>query len=69
MNRICICFHLFGQQKQHLGGKQFAENDGVQHEVLLWMKQQPKEFCVSGNGALIKRWDRCINVTGDHMER
>ncbi|GBM67941.1 hypothetical protein AVEN_185360-1 [Araneus ventricosus] len=31
-------FHLFGPLKQHLGGKQFADDDDVQHEVLLWMR-------------------------------
>ncbi|GFY74143.1 hypothetical protein TNIN_60541 [Trichonephila inaurata madagascariensis] len=32
--------HLFGPQKQHLRGKQFADDDDVQQEVLLW------EFCL-----------------------
>ncbi|GBL99767.1 hypothetical protein AVEN_234599-1 [Araneus ventricosus] len=34
--------------KRHLGGKYFADDDDVQHEVLLWMKQQPKEFYAAG---------------------
>ncbi|GBM24688.1 hypothetical protein AVEN_46188-1 [Araneus ventricosus] len=33
------------------------EDDDVQHEVLLWMRQQPKELYAAGIGALIKRWD------------
>ncbi|GBN39667.1 hypothetical protein AVEN_112336-1 [Araneus ventricosus] len=28
-------FHPFGPRKQHLGGKHFADDDDVQHEVLL----------------------------------
>ncbi|GBO06011.1 hypothetical protein AVEN_1021-1 [Araneus ventricosus] len=62
-------FHLFGPRKQHLGGKHFADDDGIQHEVLLWMRQQPKEFYASGIGTLIKRWDKCINIGGDHAEK
>ncbi|GBN95783.1 hypothetical protein AVEN_12239-1 [Araneus ventricosus] len=58
-------FNLFGPLKQHLGGKPFADDDDVQHEVLLWMRQQPKEFYEAGIGALIKRWDKCINTGGD----
>ncbi|GFX69245.1 hypothetical protein TNCV_3564211 [Trichonephila clavipes] len=50
------------QKKQHLGGKQCADDEGVQHEVLLWMRQQAKEFYAAGIEALIKRWDKCINV-------
>ncbi|GFY63888.1 hypothetical protein TNIN_133791 [Trichonephila inaurata madagascariensis] len=42
-------FYLFGPQKQHLGGKQFTDDDDFQNEVLLWMRQQPKEFYVARN--------------------
>ncbi|GBN40459.1 Papilin, partial [Araneus ventricosus] len=62
-------FHLFGPLKQHLGGKHFADDDDVQHEVLLWMRQQPKEFYAAEIGALIKRWDKCINIGGDYAEK
>ncbi|GBN09756.1 hypothetical protein AVEN_58656-1 [Araneus ventricosus] len=62
-------FHLFGQLKQHLGGKHFAVDDDVQQEALLWMRQQPKEFYAAGIGALIKRWDKCINIGGDYVEK
>ncbi|GFS48288.1 down syndrome cell adhesion molecule-like protein Dscam2 [Trichonephila inaurata madagascariensis] len=37
-------------QKQHLGGKQFTDHDDIQHEVLLWMTHQPKEFYAPGIG-------------------
>ncbi|GBM45883.1 hypothetical protein AVEN_151227-1 [Araneus ventricosus] len=62
-------FHLFGSLKQHPGGKHFADEDDVQHEVLLRMRQQPKEFYAAGIGALIKRWDKCINIGGDYVEK
>ncbi|GFR15859.1 SGL domain-containing protein [Trichonephila clavata] len=66
-----ICFHLFGPQEQHLGGKQFVDDDDIQHEVLLWIREQPEEFYAAGIGALIKRWDKCINVAGerDYVEQ
>ncbi|GBL92695.1 hypothetical protein AVEN_119091-1 [Araneus ventricosus] len=60
-------FHLFGPLKQYLGGKLFADDDDVQHEVLLWMRQQPKEFYAAGIGALIKRWDKCNDIGGDYL--
>ncbi|GFY59659.1 hypothetical protein TNIN_210081 [Trichonephila inaurata madagascariensis] len=40
--------------KQPFGSKQFADDDDVQPEVLLWITQQPKEFYTAGIGALIK---------------
>ncbi|GBM10251.1 hypothetical protein AVEN_177513-1 [Araneus ventricosus] len=45
------------------------DDDDVQNEVLLWMRQQPKEFYAAGIGALIKRWDKCINIGGDYIEK
>ncbi|GBO03193.1 hypothetical protein AVEN_206108-1 [Araneus ventricosus] len=61
-------FHLFGPLKQHLGGKLSAGDDDVQQEVLLRMRQQPKEFYAAGIGALMKRWDKCINIGGDYLK-
>ncbi|GBL87972.1 hypothetical protein AVEN_192121-1 [Araneus ventricosus] len=52
---------------RHLGGKHFA--DDVSDAVLLWMRQQPKEFYAAGIGPLIKRWDKCINIGGDYVEK
>ncbi|GBL85545.1 hypothetical protein AVEN_143043-1 [Araneus ventricosus] len=62
-------FHLFGPLKQHLGSRHFAGDDGVQHEVLLCMRQQPKEFYAAGIGVLMKRCDKCINIGGHYVEK
>ncbi|GFU08134.1 uncharacterized protein TNCV_1277931 [Trichonephila clavipes] len=62
------CFHLFGPQRQHLSCEQFAHDDDVQHEVLLWITQQPKEFYATGIRALIRRWEKGINVAGCCMK-
>ncbi|GBO36367.1 hypothetical protein AVEN_210758-1 [Araneus ventricosus] len=39
------------------------------NEVLLWMRQQPREFYAAEIGALIKRWDKCINIGGGYVEK
>jgi hypothetical protein len=52
-----------------LGGKYFADNEDVEKEVRKWLRQQPKDFCAAGFDALVKRWDKCINVGGDHEEK
>ncbi|GFY01798.1 uncharacterized protein TNCV_1467892 [Trichonephila clavipes] len=41
--------------KQHLGGKQFADDDDVEHKDLQRMKQKPKEFYAAKIGTMIKR--------------
>jgi hypothetical protein len=34
-----------------------------------WLRQQSKDFCAAGFDALVKRWDRCINVGGGYVEK
>jgi hypothetical protein len=38
-------------------------------EVQKWLRQQSKDFCAAGFDALVKRWDKCINVGGGYVEK
>jgi hypothetical protein len=42
-------------------------DDGI--EVWEWLRQQSKDFCAAGFDALVKRWDKCIDVGGGHVEK
>jgi hypothetical protein len=43
--------------------KHFADDEEVDTEVRKWLKQQSKDFFyAAGFDALVKRWDKCINV-------
>jgi head-tail adaptor len=44
-----------------------ADDEAVQLEVRMWLRQQPKDFYAAGIGTLIKRWDKCINVNVDYV--
>jgi hypothetical protein len=33
------------------------------------LRQQSKDFCAAGLDALLKRWDKCINVGGRYVEK
>jgi len=48
--------------------KKFNSNDGVKENVLNW-RHQDKDFFVAGINKLIKRWDKCINVVRDYVEK
>ncbi|GBO00688.1 hypothetical protein AVEN_218024-1 [Araneus ventricosus] len=54
-------FHLFVPLKQHLGGKHFADDGDL--------RQQPEEFYAAEIGALMKRWDKCINIGEDYVSK
>jgi hypothetical protein len=45
-----------------MGDKRFADDEEVKTEVRKWLKQQSKYFYAAGFEALVKRWDRCINI-------
>jgi hypothetical protein len=34
-----------------------------------WLRQQSKDLYAAGFDALLKRWDRCINVGGGYVEK
>jgi hypothetical protein len=48
----------------HLGGKRFADHKEVETDVRKRLRQQSKDF---GFNAMVKRWDKCINV--EHVEK
>jgi hypothetical protein len=42
---------------------------GWQTEVRKWLRRQPKDFNSAGFDALVKRWDKRINVGGGYAEK
>lgn len=62
-------YHLFGPLKNHLGGRRFACDAEVEREVKLWFRKQGTNFYAEGIGALIPRWDKCINLCGNYVEK
>ncbi|GBM48127.1 hypothetical protein AVEN_10534-1 [Araneus ventricosus] len=66
-----FCLGIVGMEKvfRFEDDKHSADDDDAQHEVLLWMRHQPKEFYEAGIGALMKRWDKCINIGGDYVQK
>jgi hypothetical protein len=38
-------------------------------EARKWLRQQSKDFYDAGFDALVKRWDKCIKVGGEYVEK
>jgi hypothetical protein len=38
-------------------------------QVRKWLRQQSKDFYAAGFDAVVKRWDKCINVVGGYVEK
>jgi hypothetical protein len=47
----------------------FADDEEVETEVRKWLRQQSKDFYAAGFDALVKRWDKCINIGGGYVEK
>jgi hypothetical protein len=42
---------------------------GDETEKRKWLRQQSKDFYAAGFDALVKRWDKFINVGGGYVEK
>jgi hypothetical protein len=38
-------------------------------EVQKWLRQQSKDLYAAGCKALLKRWDNCVDVGGEYVEK
>ena len=61
--------HLFGPLKEFLGGQHFSTNDEVKQAVLGWFSHTDTSFYAEAFQALVKRWDKCINVSGECVKK
>jgi hypothetical protein len=50
------------------GCKSFTDEEEVETEVRKWLRQQSKDFYAVGFDALVKPWDKCINVGIGYVE-
>jgi hypothetical protein len=41
----------------------------MEMEVTAWFRQQPREFYAACFQGLVKRWDKCLSVQGDFLEK
>jgi hypothetical protein len=53
-------FHNWFEKRE----KYFADDEEVETEVWKWLRRQSKGIYAAGLAALVKRWDKCINVGG-----
>ena len=62
-------FHSFGPLKESLGGIKFENNEDVQQHVLQFLRTADKDFYAAGFSRLVERWERCIELQGDYVEK
>jgi hypothetical protein len=58
---------MYGEQ--HLSGERFPDDGAVERAVCAWFRQKPQEFYAAGFQGFVKRWDKCLNLFGDYVEK
>jgi hypothetical protein len=49
--------------------KDIRKSQMMPDELRKWLRQQSRDFYAAGFEALVKRWDKCINVGGGYVEK
>jgi hypothetical protein len=62
---ISTCFFTQG----NIGGKKFDDDDEVQEEVMRCFKEQAADFYDSGIQKLVPRPNKCLENSGDYVEK
>jgi len=52
-----------------MGGIKFDNNGDVQQHVLHFLHAADKDFYAAGFSRLVERWERCIELQGDYVEK
>ncbi|GFO33979.1 histone-lysine N-methyltransferase SETMAR [Plakobranchus ocellatus] len=62
-------FHLFGPLKRHLGGMVLETEDDLISELRNWFDNLDVDFFRVGINSLLSRWQKCIDLHGDYVEK
>ncbi|KAL4105171.1 hypothetical protein QTP88_020443 [Uroleucon formosanum] len=62
-------FHFFPDLKRDLKGTHFTSDEEVKEAVKSWIKERPATYFSDGMKKLVTRWEKCISVNGDYIEK
>ena len=61
--------YLFLHLKRHIGGQRYDDDDDVKTAVQQWLSSQAADFYEDGIQKLITRYDKCLNIGGNYVEK
>ncbi|KAL6255552.1 hypothetical protein P5V15_013895 [Pogonomyrmex californicus] len=62
-------FFLFPKLKISLGGQRFSSNEEVIAYVNAYFAEQDANYYLEGLKRLEYRWEKCIDLKGDYIEK
>jgi histone-lysine N-methyltransferase SETMAR len=61
-------YWLFSRVKEHLRGKRFDSEDGINTAVTACLKPPTKDKYRAAINCLPRRWEKCVDSAGDYIE-
>ena len=62
-------YHLFGFVKDQLRGQRYETTEAIQKAVRQCLRMAGTEFCRRGIFKLPERWEKCVQRSGDYVEK
>ena len=62
-------YFLFRNLKSHLHGVRYPDDEVLKEAVKEWLEGQTKEFYFSGINSLPEKCHKCIELSGDGIEK
>ena len=62
-------FHLFPNLHRWLGGRRFSSDEEVKSAVHSYLINLDRSFYESGIEKLVSRFDKCLGLDGDYVEK
>lgn len=62
-------FHLFPYMKRWLASQRFTSDVALQNAVTGWLRSQAADFFKDGISKTVKRYDKCLNLFGEYVEK
>jgi len=62
-------YHLFPNMKTWLATQRLEDDAEMQSGVIEWLMSQAAKFCDDGIGKLVQRYDKCLKLNGDCVEK
>lgn len=62
-------YYLFRHLKAHLRGTRFEDDESVKGAVESWLQGQTKDFYFKGIASLAEKWNKCVELKGDYIEK
>ncbi|KDR08203.1 hypothetical protein L798_01919, partial [Zootermopsis nevadensis] len=68
-NLVPSDYALFREMKNPLRGHRFPDSDALHDAVREWVRDTPKQWFHEAIWKLLERWQRCIDLHGECVER